>query len=462
MAAPANRIGRQIPWLGMVSLACGGTLLFLFFTRPHLTNNRGLLGLMTYLGFGGLLTFWGAWMFLADLIPGLGRSRARRMKVSMPAEALAYVAILFAMFFGALLGKSNPLMLLFALLAGPFVINGSITLAMLQRISAKRRLPDHAVAGEWFSVELELENRKSVLSSWMLMVRDTVQQRDTRLEGRVVFTRVPPRVRQTGTYEIRLDQRGICQFGPLQLASRYPLGMMERAVVLEDSAELIVYPRIGILTDRGRSTLAHSQDSAMQQMARRGNFDDEFYRMREYQSGDSPRAVHWRTSARRNQLMVREFHQDRDHSLLLILDLAHTVADGKNSGKFVEAAVSAAATFCVDFCRRGGGTRLILGLSGQVADVWQGPGTEAALVPVMERLAVIQAGHGGGLNAVLEQAQAAAPRDARRILITTRSPHELRDLPASLANGGGIPFQTISASMPEDLTSYVQFLEDES
>ena len=158
--------------------------------------------------------------------------------------------------------------------------------------------------------------------------------------------------------------------------------------------------------------------------------------------------------------MVREFHQDRDHSLLLIIDLALPDTPRVVDLERVEAAVSAAATFCVDFCRRGGGTRLVLGTAGETTEVWEGPGTEAALVPVMERLAVVSAGRSAGMGDLLQRGLAVAPPDARRILITTRSAAEIGQSSAALSQLPGGTFEVIEAS-PEKLSDYVQFFADE-
>lgn len=464
MGKAGGQFGRQIPWLGMVSLACGGTLLYLYFTRPSLTSQRGMVSLFVYLGMGSILFLWGVWLFFAELLPGLARGRQRRMRVSMPAEAMVYVTILFSIFFAALMGKSNLLMLVFALLSGPFVINGSITLAMLRRISARRRIPDHAVAGEWFSVELQLENRKRIFSSWMLVAQDTIQHPAESLQGTVMFARIPAVAEQSGTYELRLRRRGVYRFGPLELASRYPLGLMERAVVLEDSADLIVYPQIGQLTDKARGVRVHSRDPAAQRRPERGTFDDEFYRLREYRPGDSMRTIHWRTSARWNELMVREYHQDRDHSLLVILDLWQPKQPSGKEIESREAAVSAAATFCVDFCRRGGQSRLILGLNGKQIDLWDGPGTEAALVPIMERLAVVEAGSGTGLAELIEKGLRESSSETRRLLITTRQSHATNGddgLTAALAGVAAGTFEIVEAD-PQKLREYVIIEDDDA
>ena len=63
-------------------------------------------------------------------------------------EGLVYLAIMMTVFVGALLGRSNLLLLVFGLLAGPFVVNGYVTLTMLQKILLRRLVPKRVMVGE--------------------------------------------------------------------------------------------------------------------------------------------------------------------------------------------------------------------------------------------------------------------------------------------------------------------------
>ena len=62
----------------------------------------------------------------------------------------------------------NMLMLVFAMLVGPFVLNGWITFSMLKRMNVVRRAPRRTMAGDPVSVEIELSNEKNLLSAWLM------------------------------------------------------------------------------------------------------------------------------------------------------------------------------------------------------------------------------------------------------------------------------------------------------
>ncbi|MGH7128832.1 MAG: DUF58 domain-containing protein, partial [Planctomycetaceae bacterium] len=248
-----------------------------------------------------------------------GALSGSRMRVPRP--GLVYLVIMTVLLIGSMIGRSNMLMLVFALMAGPFVLNGWVIYSMLRRMRIARRLPRRAMAGEPVFVEITLENHKRLLSSWLIVVTDAIRHREEHLKGTAVFSRVPPRAERTGRYEVRLMRRGLYRFGPLYVSTRFPLGLVERGRSNADGGELLVHPRIGRLAPAWRREQLLAAELVQRRQRRQGVFDDEFHALRDYRWGDNPRAIHWRTSARRNELQVREFHQSRDQDLVVLLDL---------------------------------------------------------------------------------------------------------------------------------------------
>ncbi len=90
----------------------------------------------------------------------------------------------------------------------------------------------------------------------------------------------------------------------------------------------------------------------------------EYHGLRDYRSGDSPRWIHWRTSARRGELMVKEFEQQNEQDLAILIDpwLPRTKASPEQR-EAMEQAISFAATLCLETCRYQG-RRLVLGWTG--------------------------------------------------------------------------------------------------
>ncbi len=342
------------------------------------------------------------------------------MRARIPYEGLAYMVILIILMCGAMLGKSNLLLLVFAFMAGPWIVNGALCYLLLRRLDVARSAPSHVMAGEPFSVEVTVSNAKWLLSSWVLTVIDRVQHVHEQIRPRVLITRVPARSQRAAHYRARLLHRGKYQFGPIRITTRFPLGLAERSLVIQEGGEILVYPQLGELSPRWRRQSQHARELVQQSASKRGIFDDEFHRLREYRAGDDPRSIHWRTSARQNELMVREFHQSREDDFIILLDLwipsRPSVADYQRA----EYAISFAATLGYVHCQDARGSQLGISILGATVDGWQGVAGPYAIHPFLERLALVEAGSAQPLSEFVSEALPLHVQTGRCVLITTR------------------------------------------
>lgn len=364
-----------------------------------------------------------------------------RYRAYFTREGLSYLGIMMVVFIGALLGRSNLLLLVFGLLAGPFVMNGYVTLTMLQRTTLRRRAPDRVMMGELFSVELELVNNRRWLSSWMMVAYDRLHNLQEVLQPCVLFARVGPRAAHALRYQARLMQRGKYEFGPLKLATRFPLGLVDRSLTLDSRDEILVHPLVGRLTSLWRREELAADQLVEQARSRAGTFDDEFHRMREYRSGDNPRAIHWRTSARRNELIVREYHQHRDRDLAVMLDLWLPPAAQRGDWERVELAVSFAATVCVDYCRANRESTLFLGICGAPFTRQLVPASPLSMNAFLDPLALAQPLAGTDLERLAREPFLIQSPRLRTVLITTRphgekTPPEIEQIQGDLLHRG--------------------------
>jgi uncharacterized protein (DUF58 family) len=203
--------------------------------------------------------------------------------------------------------------------------------------------------------------------------------------------------------------------------SRFPLGLMERSFELGQIEQLIVYPRIGRLKPRWRRSADSGEAVSDLARGQAGANDDEFHRLREYRPGDNPRAIHWRTTARRSQLMVREYQHNRRQDLLLVVDLWLPARAQRDDLERVEMAVSFAASICVDQMQAAVDSGVDLVICGRETRRMSGPAGSRSIGGLLEELAVAEAGPASGLSAVLHET---TRPHLRRVLLTTR-PSEL-------------------------------------
>jgi uncharacterized protein (DUF58 family) len=187
-------------------------------------------------------------------------------------------------------------------------------------------------------------------------------------------------------------------------------------------------------------------------VTRGGAGDDEFQRLREYRGGDSPRDIHWRTTARRNELMVREYEHSRRRDVLLVVDLWLAPRPGFRDLERVELAVSFAASICVDHLQAATDSAVDLIVCG--AQVWRAAaGSQvASLDGLLETLALVQAGPVQSLAVELEAAIATTPERLRRILLTTRR----REIAQAMLPPEASDFEIIECD-PSQIANYVTY-----
>ena len=118
-------------------------------------------------------------------------------------------------------------------------------------------------------------------------------------------------------YTVIADRRGVHRFPPLKLLSRAPFGLFERKRDLDQPTPILIYPQVKRLR---RLDLLDRQPAA-QFVTQRAGIGTEVIGVRAYRVGDSPRHIHWRTVARTNHLMSKEFADESHPGLTLVLDL---------------------------------------------------------------------------------------------------------------------------------------------
>jgi uncharacterized protein (DUF58 family) len=151
-------------------------------------------------------------------------------------------------------------------------------------------------------------------------------------------------------------RRALILAGPATSVRGDQLGLLRRTQTWTDRIELFVHPKTARLKASAQGLV---RDLEGQPTATITNSDLAFHALRPYEQGDSMRNVHWRTSARTGQLMVRQYQETRRSQLLLVLgaDAAHYASDDE-----FELAVSALASI---------GTHVI-GEENQVTAGWDG------------------------------------------------------------------------------------------
>ncbi|OKJ70822.1 DUF58 domain-containing protein [Streptomyces sp. CB02460] len=269
------------------------------------------------------------------------------------------------------------------------------------RVTGTRRLsPSRVPAGSEARVHLRMDN-VSRLPTGLLMLQDRVPY-VLGPRPRFVLDRVEAGGRREVSYRVRSDLRGRYPLGPLQLRLSDPFGMCELTRSFSAYDTLVVVPRTEPLPPAPLAGESSGYGEGRQRSLALAGDDDVI--PRGYRYGDDLRRVHWRSTARYGELMVRREEQPQRARCTVLLDTRRTAYRGSGPDSAFEWAVSGAASALVHMLERGFAVRLLTDAGDAVPGEGEGgfagatQATADAAGLMMDTLAEIGHSDGGGLS----------------------------------------------------------------
>lgn len=165
-------------------------------------------------------------------------------------------------------------------------------------------------------------------------------------------------------YRLPTERRGELAVGPTRVLTSDPLGLAQCVRAIAPIELVLIRPRVHPISPPNLGAGRRVGDESPSLRANAPDAAGEFLAVRPYEMGDDPRRVHWRSTARTGDLMVRQFEQPRRGATLVILhtrathpDVTHfdaTHSDDGDQGVAFEHAVEAVAsiTTCLQRMRR--------------------------------------------------------------------------------------------------------------
>jgi len=231
------------------------------------------------------------------------------------------------------------------------------------RLSCSRRIhPPRVPAGQTATVAVRLEN-VARLRSGVLLAEDTAPYA-LGARPRFVLDEIEPGGHREFSYTLRSDTRGKFTIGPMRVRVADTFGLVEISRSFSTTSTLVVTPKVVALPRAtAQSSWLGEGEGGMRTISATGEDD---VAPRAYQDGDGLRRVHWRSTARYGELMVRrEEHQWRN-SASVFLDTRRSAHSGSGPSATFEYAVSAAASIGTHLTGEGFRARLITD-SGEIA-----------------------------------------------------------------------------------------------
>jgi uncharacterized protein (DUF58 family) len=189
-------------------------------------------------------------------------------------------------------------------------------------------------------------------------------------------------------YPVRAEARGRYELGPMSVRVGDPFGLVELTRAFRTTTPLVVTPRTVALPAIPLSgSLTGSGDHRPRAFAG-GSAED--VTVREYRRGDDLRRVHWRSSARVGELMVRREEQPWQTRATVFLDNRAGAHRGEGLGSSLETAVVVAASVAVHLSSRGYTVRLVTAAGEDPATSWQHDDAEVTSGRLLEALAMVE------------------------------------------------------------------------
>ncbi|UCE86199.1 MAG: DUF58 domain-containing protein [Deltaproteobacteria bacterium] len=217
-----------------------------------------------------------------------------------------FFGLTFGVGFAALNTGNNLLYLVLSFMLAFLILSGLLSESALRGVRVKRLLPREAQAGVTARVVLEIENHARRAPAFAIAVEDLTRGRGVRgvrATGRVFALRVAAGDRERRSYAFAADRRGWFAFQGFRVSTRFPFGLFSKSLYLDAPDRLLVYPRMERLRAPELDGTADPHDADTRTRPTRGA---QVSGLREFAAGDSLRRIHWRATARRGALVVRE------------------------------------------------------------------------------------------------------------------------------------------------------------
>lgn len=255
------------------------------------------------------------------------------------------------------------------------------------RLALTRTVNPHlVVAGSPARVELTLTNEGRTPSGVLLLEDQVPYVLGTR--PRFVLDGIGHGWKRHVSYQVRSDVRGHFEIGPMAVRVSDPFGLVELGRAFRTTAPLTVTPRtIPLPPIQLGGGWGGSGDNRPRSFTT-GSAED--VTVRDYRHGDDLRRVHWRSSARTGELMVRREEQPWQSRATVFIDNRSVSHRGQGVASSLETAVSCAASIAEHLHQRGFVVRLVTA-SGEDPGTLQARDAELGTGPLLEALATLKA-----------------------------------------------------------------------
>jgi uncharacterized protein (DUF58 family) len=267
---------------------------------------------------------------------------------------LLYIAITLFIAIGAINSQNNLLFWLFGMAVGGIIVSGLASGAALMGLHARRIAPRMVESGTQGVITYELAHRGRFVPAFALLIRERGSM--TPEHGRVGLLEpawafvghLSPGARARGRARVLAGRRGVVRLNAYEVSSTFPFGLFRKTLIFQQPQNIAITPARLPVRDGLLETVALGSERGAPR-GRRSGMSDEFFGLRAYVPGDSPRFMAWKRSAALGELVVRQNAAPMPPRLVLEMD--PKLADADEAGR--ELALSLLSTLALEAGARG-------------------------------------------------------------------------------------------------------------
>ena len=248
--------------------------------------------------------------------------------------------IFIALCIAAMMRQINLLLFIAGLLLGPLILSWFMAKIKKSWFKVQRRMPVTIHAESEFVLSLDLTNVSRgtlfALAARQAIVNSEFGIRNSELRKAPIkdnsafripnsaffFSQLPPNQKTTREFVLQIDRPGEYRLEPVELISRFPLGLFECRVRVGRAATFWVYP--ALLDDLPEDLIqltAQSWDGVSRETNHSSRNVGDFHSVSAYRPGEDVRLIHWRSSARLGDLVIRQFQPPLGAWLGIVVDM---------------------------------------------------------------------------------------------------------------------------------------------
>lgn len=368
--------------------------------------------------------------FLSTRLDAVRRVRHEQCEASLHLRS-AILPIAFVAFLVWLVARPGPFPLSGTVFTGSLLLIGYVwARAMAGQVTTRRALRFTALqVGDHLEEIVYLDNR----SSWPVVFAEFTDH--STLPGYAIDgVRVgASRASRQWRLQTVCRQRGVFSLGDWEVRLGDPFGLFEARQRYRQPEEITVYPSLATLPP---GSIQH-RTLGDRQVLRQALPAETVSAMttRAYVAGDSLRRIHWRTTARHDELFVKAFEPEATSTMWLILDLDREVHTGEGPDSSFEKMIMAAATLASSLLDRRVPVGLVL--EDEASRVVPPQTSRGDLWTILHALALIQPGRTSLATAVARAASVVTVRDSVTILTPSLDASWVKVLPVLSAGATG-------------------------